>query len=127
MQAIAAVPVTLAHGSVEVTGSVNRSPGEFVVDTSAERTVLSESAVRSYLLGHRQRSISQLAGLGGQVVDADMDAELQVGNAHDWQRLAEAHIPITAGLLRADMLGDYDVEFDLSPPGGDHPAIRCRS
>ena len=113
LQTLADVPVTLAHGSVEVPGAINRSPAEFVVDTGAERTVLSKTAVKSYLLAHSERSITQLTGLGGMVSDADVYADLQLGDVHFQQRLAEAEIPQGAGLLGADMLSDYDVEFDL--------------
>jgi predicted aspartyl protease len=113
LQAVADVPVTLARGSIEVPGAINHSPAQFVVDTGADRTVLSTTAVKNYLLAHSERSITHLSGLGGMVSHADVYADLQLGDAHFQQRLAEAEIPQGAGLLGADMLSDYDVEFDL--------------
>jgi predicted aspartyl protease len=113
LQTVSDVPVTLAHGSIEVPGAINHSRAQFMVDTGAERTVLSTTAVKNYLLAHSERSITHLSGLGGMVSHADVYADLQLGDAHFQQRLAEADIPQGAGLLGADMLSDYDVEFDL--------------
>jgi predicted aspartyl protease len=114
LKAVADVPVSLARGNIQVPGAINRSHALFVIDTGAERTVLSTTAVKNYLLAHSQRSITHLTGLGGMVSDADVYADLQLGAANFQQRLAEAEIPQIAGLLGADMLSDYDVEFDLA-------------
>lgn len=113
LQAVADVPVTLARSNIEVPGTINRSRALFAIDTGAARTVLSTAAVKNYLLAHSQHSITHLIGLGGMVSDADVYADLQIGNANFQQRLAEAELPQIAGLVGADMLSDYDVEFDL--------------
>src|SRR5215472_15179280 len=113
LQAVAALPVTLAHNSIEVKGSVNRSDAWLMIDTGAERTLLTTTAVKSFLLAHSQRSATLLTGVGGTVSDADVYADLQLGTASFQQRLAEANIPGISGLVGADMLSDYDVEFDL--------------
>lgn len=113
LQAVADLPVTLVHNSIEVQGSVNRSDAWLTIDTGAERTVLTTTAVKSFLLAHSQRSRTLLTGVGGTTSDADVYADVQLGGANFQQRLAEADIPGISGLVGADMLSDYDVEFDL--------------
>ena len=113
LQTVADLPVTLAHNSIEVKGSVNRSDAWLTIDTGAERTVLATAAVRTFLLAHSQRSRTQLTGVGGTTSDADVYADVQLGSADFQQRLAEADIPGISALVGADMLSDYDVEFDL--------------
>jgi predicted aspartyl protease len=113
LQAVADLPVTLVHNSIEVKGSVNRSDAWLTIDTGAERTVITTTAVKSFLLAHSQRSRTLLTGVGGTASDADVYADVQLGGANFQQRLAEADIPGISGLVGADMLSDYDVEFDL--------------
>ena len=113
LQVVADLPVTLVHNSIDVKGSVNRSDAWLTIDTGAERTVLTTTAVKSFLLAHSQRSRTLLTGVGGTTSDADVYADVQLGGADFQQRLAEADIPGISGLVGADMLSDYDVEFDL--------------
>ena len=47
LQQVADLPVTLVHGTVEVPGRINRSGAQLVIDTGAERTVLTTAAVKS--------------------------------------------------------------------------------
>ena len=124
LQAVADLPVTLVHNSIEVKGSVNRSDAWLTIDTGAERTVLTTTAVKSFLLAHSQLSRTLLTGVGGTTSDADVYADVQIGGAIFQQRLAEADIPGISGLVGADMLSDYDVEFDL--PHGRFQPVRSR-
>jgi predicted aspartyl protease len=98
---------------VEVSGRVNRTDTQLVIDTGAQRTVLTTGTVKSLLLAHSQRSVTRLEGVGGTVSNADVFANLELGGADFKQRLAEADIPGIEGLVGGDMLSDYDVEFDL--------------
>ena len=54
-----------------------------------------------------------MTGVAGTVSDADVYADLQLGRADFQERLAEANVPGIAGLVGADMLSEYDVEFNL--------------
>jgi hypothetical protein len=114
LQPIADLPVTLEPNRlVEVSGRVNRSDVQLVIDTGAERTVLSAGTVKFLMLARSQHSITRLEGVGGTVSNADVYADLELGGAYSRQRLAEASIPGIGGLVGDDILSDYDVEFDL--------------
>jgi predicted aspartyl protease len=110
---LADLPVALDHNRLDVNGRVNRSDAKLVIDTGAERTVLTTQAVRAFLLASSQLSATQLTGVGGSVSNADAYADLELGGANFGQRLAVADIAGIVGLIGGDMLSDYDVEVDL--------------
>jgi hypothetical protein len=117
LQAVADLPVTLVHGSIEVKGSVNRSDAWLTIDTGAERTVLTTTAVKSFLLAHSQRSRTLLTGVGGTISDADVFADVQLGGANIQQRLAEADIPGISALIGAAMMSSSICRMDASDFG----------
>ena len=113
LQTVADLPVNLDHNRIEVTGQVKGTDTPLVVDTGAERTLLTDSTVSYLLLARSKLSTTQLVGVGGAVTDADVYADLELGHASFGQQLAVANIPEIGGLVGGDMLSDYDVEFDL--------------
>src|SRR6266702_2829788 len=81
LQPVADLPVTLDRHRLEVNGRVNRSDTQLVIDTGAERTVLTAGTVKALLLAHSQRSMTRLTGVGGMVSNADVFADLELGSA----------------------------------------------
>jgi predicted aspartyl protease len=113
LQLVADLPVTLDHNRVDVTGQVKGTDTPFIIDTGAERTLLTNSTATFMLLARSQLSSTRLVGVGGAITNADVYADVQLGKAEFGQRLAVADIPGTGGLIGGDMLSAYDVEFDL--------------
>src|SRR5215472_779949 len=61
----ATVPVELVNGDMLVTVQVNDAPAPFILDTGAERTLMSEEAVRRLNLERDSWVASAIRGLGG--------------------------------------------------------------
>jgi predicted aspartyl protease len=113
---VADLPARLTRSGLEVTGQVNRIDSNLVLDTGAERTVLTTQTIRSDLLARSRLTISQLTGVTGTVSNADVFADIRMGTADFQQRFAVADIAGVNGLVGGDLLSDYDVELDI--PGG---------
>jgi predicted aspartyl protease len=113
LQLVADLPVTLTRNGLEVTARVNRVDTHFVLDTGAERTVLTAGTVTSLLLARSKLTVSRLIGVGGAISNADVFADLQLGTADFQQRFAVADIPGIGGLIGGDLLSNYDVEIDV--------------
>ena len=113
LQPVADLPVTLDANRVEAAGKVNGAGITLLLDTGAEATVLTTATVAAFGLPRSQRSATTLRGVGGVVSNADAFADLELGRVDIDRRFAVAGIPGLGGLLGADVLGDYDVEFDL--------------
>ena len=62
LQLVADLPVTLTRNGLEVTARVNRVDTQFVLDTGAERTVLTAGTVTSLLLARSKLTVSRLIG-----------------------------------------------------------------
>ena len=113
LQQVAGLPARLDTGRLEVTGRVNRVDTPLVVDTGAERTVLTMGTINELLLARSMLSRSQLTGVTGAVNNADVFADLQLGDVNFAQRFAVTNVPALSGLIGADLLADYDVELDM--------------
>jgi len=110
---VADLPTRLTQSGLEVTGQINRVDTRLLVDTGAERTVLTAQTIRSELLARSKLSITQLTGVTGTISNADVFADLQLGAVDFQQRFAVADIPGVGGLVGGDLLSDYDVELDI--------------
>jgi predicted aspartyl protease len=113
LQRVADLAATLDNNRLEVTGQVNGADAVFLIDTGAERTLLTTATVNALQLPRSQRSVTRLIGVGGAVSNADAFADLQLGGADRRQRLAVADIPRLGGVIGGDVLSDYDLELDL--------------
>jgi predicted aspartyl protease len=113
LQQVANLPATVDAGRLEMTGRVNRVDTQLIVDTGAERTVLTMSTINELLLARSRLSRNQLTGVSGAVNNADVFADLQLGNENFAQRFAVTNVPGLHGLIGVDLLGDYDVELDI--------------
>jgi predicted aspartyl protease len=114
LQVVADLPARLTQSGLEVTGQVNRTDTQLLVDTGAERTILTAQTIRSNLLARSKLTISQLTGVTGTISNADVFADMKLGSADFQQRFAVADIPGVGGLIGGDLLSDYDVELDVS-------------
>ena len=118
---LAAVPVQVRHNLLLVTADIDGNPARLVVDTGAERTTLTESAVQRLHLqrdGHRTRAV----GIGG--VSANQDAKVS-GIRLGGTRFPMESVPVGQfalpplpsgpidGLLGADILLAFDVDLNI--------------
>ena len=114
LQSVADLPVTLDRNNrMLVPGRIEGTDVPLLIDTGAERTVVTSRTASSLLLARAQRSATRLTGVGGTVSNADAFADLELGGIHVQQRLAVADVPGVGGLVGGDVLSRYDVEFDL--------------
>ncbi len=113
LQPVADLPATLDGSRLVVAGEVNGAVVPLLIDTGAERTVLSTATVAALQLPRSQRSVTRLTGIGGAVSNADVFAVLGLGHADFRERLAVASIPDFSGIVGGDMLSGYDLELDV--------------
>jgi len=118
---LASMPLELSHNLLVVTVGINGKPARLVVDTGAERTTLTEAAVRRLGLGHaRYQSVS--SGIGGFSTSQDA---LVPGIVLGGTRFPVEHVTVgrftlpdmfdgpVDGLLGADILLAFDLDLDI--------------
>ena len=124
----AEVPVTLIGGQVLAAGRIDGKSVTFLIDTGAEKTLLSETSVKRLGLARDEWVSSHMQGIGGyeQHPNAKLDT-LELGGMALRRRGTEidstisvAPLPFISGanraidgLLGADYLSSFDVAFDL--------------
>jgi predicted aspartyl protease len=96
------LPVTLDHNQIEVTGRLSGTETTFIIDTGAERSLVTAATANDMLLARSKLSVTRLTGIGGAVTNADVYADVQLGQARVQQRLAVADIPGVGGLIGGD-------------------------
>ena len=119
--ALAGMPLDAGNNLMLVTAGIAGQPVRLLVDTGAERTILTEAAVKRLGLGrddHHTRSV----GIGG--FSADWDARVPGldlgGTRFPIDRVAVGHFAIrhlfpeqVDGLLGADILLAFDLDIDI--------------
>jgi hypothetical protein len=120
----ASVPIDLSAGPCVVTVLLNGEPARMVLDTGAERTILTRAAVAKYRLKLDQWVGTAMRGVGGKL-DEHQNAvatTLSLGGTRLFQRsLGEPiSLPVTilelgglAGLLGADVLRHHLLDLDV--------------
>lgn len=118
---LADMPLDTRQNLMFVTAGIGGRPVRLLVDTGAERTVLTEAAVARLGLAHDARHMTRSYGIGGSSSNWDADIpgivlgqtrfpleHVAVGN------FAIDHVsgPQTDGLLGADILLAFDVDID---------------
>jgi len=127
VETLARVPVTLAGRSPLVTVQVDGQPARFVLDTGAERSVVSEAAVQRLGLARDQWVGTTMGGIGG--VDRRPNAlprSLNLGGVplvrhtlnHDTSlvvtpALRGVSANVADGLLGRDYLSMFDLDLDM--------------
>jgi predicted aspartyl protease len=116
------LPVRLDHGILLVPGALNGQPVQLVVDTGAEGSLVSSEAVARFGLERDTTRRTTINSVGGQITMANAWVRsFIVGNLETPQvslavgplpALGEPASPL-AGLVGADYLAAFDIEFDL--------------
>ena len=118
----AEMPVTLENGFIQVAAAIDGQPETLLVDTGAESSLVTPSAVARLALRADPGRTSTIQGIGGAITTQNAALRsLAVGGMRLLdQSAAVAPLPTApgdplhaAGLLGADWLSAFDVEFDL--------------
>ncbi len=121
------VPLAPDRGLLTVSAAVDGKPSRFVLDTGAERTMLSTEAVRRLDLRRDEWVSSAVRGVGG--IELHSNAALrsfEIGGVPLRRRSVNATLSVAvapmpwldqasdavAGLLGADYLSSFDIELD---------------
>ncbi len=119
---LAEIPVTLADGFVSVAATIDGKPVTLLVDTGAESSLVTPSAMARLALPADPQRTSVIQGIGGTITTRNAALRsLAIGGMELLdQSAAVAPLPTpqgeplqAAGLLGADWLSAFDVEFDL--------------
>jgi predicted aspartyl protease len=118
---LAAMPLETRQNLMFVTAGIGGQPVRLLVDTGAERTVLTEAAVARLGLSHDPRHMTRSFGIGGS--SANWDADIP-GIVLGQTRFPVEHVavsnfsidhvsgPRADGLLGADILLAFDMDID---------------
>ncbi|HVC58973.1 MAG TPA: retropepsin-like aspartic protease [Acetobacteraceae bacterium] len=118
---LAAMPLDTRQNLMFVTAGIGGQPVRLLVDTGAERTVLTEAAVARLGLAHDARYITRSFGIGGSSAnwDADIPGIVLGQTRFPVRRVAVGdfamdHVggPPADGLLGADILLAFDIDID---------------
>ncbi len=117
------IAVSEERGFVAAPALIEDKPVTLLIDTGAEATMVTPSAVTTLHLGEDRQRRTTIRGAGGVVVSQNaLLPSLGIGGLDILdQSVAVAPLPVTSGaamhasgLLGADWLRDFDVEFDLA-------------
>jgi predicted aspartyl protease len=115
------MPLDTRANLMFVTAGIGGQPVRLLVDTGAERTVLTEAAVARLGLPHDTRHLTRSFGIGGSSANWDVDVS---GIVLGQTRFPVDHVavgkfsidqvdgPRTDGLLGADILLAFDMDID---------------
>ncbi len=116
------IPLTLHHGSLLVPARIDGQDVQLIVDTGAEYGLVTPEAVERLGLVRDPSHRTQLTGTGGRVTSANAmisrfsvggltraDQSVIVGPPHQFSGID----PPIAGVLSANFLSQYDLEFDV--------------
>ena len=118
---LAAMPLDTTQNLLFVTAGIGGQPVRLLVDTGAERTVLTEAAVVRLGLSHDVHHMTRSFGIGGSSAnwDADIPGIVLGGTRFPLQHVAVGNFtidhvsgPRTDGLLGADILLAFDMDID---------------
>lgn len=124
---LAEIPVILDHGFVSVAAAIDGEPVTLLVDTGSESSLVTPAAMARLALPADPRRSSAIQGIGGTIITQNAALRsLAIGRMQLLDRSAAvASLPTppgeplqeaglqAAGLLGADWLSAFDVEFDL--------------
>jgi predicted aspartyl protease len=119
---LANMPLDVRHNLMFVTAEIGDQPVRLLVDTGAERTVLTEAAAGRLGLPHDTHHVTRSFGIGGMSADWDVFIPgIVLGHTRfPVPRLAVADFtmdhtegPPADGLLGADILLAFDMDIDI--------------
>ncbi len=123
----AEVPLDVAAGSILVPVVVEGRPAGFVLDTGAERTMVSETAAGQLGLARDEWVATTMHGVGGDVRRRNaVPRSMALGGVPLRRRTVAGDLSLTvadlpaeiagrsiAGLLGADLLASFDLDIDV--------------
>jgi hypothetical protein len=118
---LADMPLDLRQNLMFVTAGIAGKPVRLLVDTGAERTVLTEATVARLGLAHDPHHMTRSFGIGGSSAnwDADIPGIVLGGTRFPVEHVAVGHFaidhvngPQADGLLGADILLAFDMDID---------------
>ncbi len=118
---LADMPLELRESLMFVTAAIGGQPVRLLVDTGAERTVLTEAAVARLGLAHDPHHMTRSFGIGGSSTNWDADIPgITLGRTRfPVEHVAVGHFsidhvsgPSADGLLGADILLAFDMDID---------------
>jgi predicted aspartyl protease len=118
---LADMPLDIRQNLMFVTAGIGGQSVRLLVDTGAERTVLTEDAVARLGLAHDQHHMTRSFGIGGSSANWDADIPgIVLGQTHfPVDHVAVGHFgfdqitgPRPDGLLGADILLAFDLDID---------------
>jgi hypothetical protein len=128
VEPLGTVPLQLSNGHLVITVAVNDIETAFIMDTGAERTLMSEAAVRRLGLERDGWVASAILGLGGVTQRPNaLPHSLRLGGVALRRRTLTGDTSVTvgpvpvnqvegrpiAGLLGRDFLSPFDLDLDL--------------
>jgi predicted aspartyl protease len=121
--ALAEMPIDIRDNLMFVTAGIGGKPVRLLVDTGAERTVLTDAAVTRLSLSHDPQYVTRSYGIGGSSVSWDADIPgITLGQTRfpvDRVAVSKFSIdnisgPRADGLLGADILLAFDMDIDAA-------------
>ncbi len=119
VQRAATVPIQLDLGFLTVPATLEDKPVTMLVDTGAERTMLTPSAVQALRLDRDRHRHTTISGTGGALL-VSMDATVQSFGFGGYEMSDQSYAvgPLSprqteSGLIGADWLAQFDVEIDV--------------
>ncbi len=118
----ASIPLGVEHRVAFVPMTIDGQKSAFVLDTGAERTVMTDGAAKRFGLGRHAAYGRPLSGIGGRVATAEvhLDRAMIGGLAMPGFFLLAGPLGLPAlggvpadGLLGADVLAEFDLDVDL--------------
>jgi predicted aspartyl protease len=119
----AEIPIEMHHNMLFVTAQIDGQPVKLLVDTGAERTLLTEQAVERLHLPRDRMHATRTYGIGDPTAswDAVLPSGIVLGGVHfPVDRVTVGNFGITQvggdaadGLLGADILLAFDLDLDL--------------
>ena len=122
VQKTAEIPLSVEHGHITAAALIDNKPVTMLVDTGAERTVVTPDAVAALRLQRDPHAMTNVVGTGGTT--SSRNARLQSFGIGGMEMLDQSYavtaLPTTSlvdynasGALGADWLRAYDVDLDL--------------
>jgi len=118
VQRVAEVPVTLRDGFLTVPATIEDKPVTMLIDTGAERTMVTPGTVSALRLDRDRHRRTQIIGTGGSTISANAKVQSFGFGGYEVSDQSYAVGPLgpdqsEGGLVGADWLSLFDVEIDV--------------
>ena len=115
VERVATVPLVDDARHLVVVGRLNGSEARFILDTGAERSLVTPGAAQRHNLAHA-RGQAHINGLGGAVTAPIVFASIELGGVEVQREVPAAPLlggETDDGVIGVDLLSDYDLEVSV--------------